>query len=76
MEAIVKPASWSSWPEEARRIFEAMRSPGGEEMILQKNIFVDRILPASILRDLSAEEVSEYQRPYVEAGESRRPTLT
>lgn len=76
MEAIVKPASWSSWPEEARRIFEAMRGPAGEEMVLQKNVFVDRILPASIIRGLSGEEMAEYQRPYLEAGESRRPTLT
>ena len=76
MEAIVKPASWSSWPEEARGIFEAMRSQAGEEKVLQRNIFVEKILPASIIRDLSAEEMSEYQRPYVEAGESRRPTLT
>ncbi len=76
MEAIVKPASWSSWPEEARGIFEAMRGPAGEEMVLQKNVFVDRILPASIIRGLSGEEMAEYQRPYLEAGESRRPTLT
>jgi haloalkane dehalogenase len=76
MEAIVKPASWSAWPEEARGIFKAMRSQAGEEMVLQKNTFVEKILPASIIRDLSVEEISEYRRPYVEAGESRRPTLT
>lgn len=75
MEAIVKPPSWSSWPEEARGIFKAMRSQAGEEMVLQKNKFVEKILPASIIRDLSAAEMSEYRRPYVEAGESRRPTL-
>jgi haloalkane dehalogenase len=76
MEAIVQPASWTSWPEDAREIFMAMRSPAGEKIVLQKNIFVDRILPAAVLRGFSEEEMAEYRRPYVEAGESRRPTLT
>lgn len=76
MEAIVRPVSWASWPEEARGIFEAMRSPAGEQLVLEKNIFVERILPASVLRDISDEEMSEYLRPYGEPGESRRPTLT
>jgi haloalkane dehalogenase len=53
-----------------------MRGPGGEEMVLQKNVFVERILPASVLRGLSAEEMARYRAPYREPGESRRPTLT
>ena len=77
MEAIVSTVdSWDAWPEAARGIFQSMRSEAGEEMVLQKNLFVEAILPASILRDLSAEEMDEYRRPYAEAGESRRPTLT
>lgn len=76
MEAIVGPVSWSAWPEAAKGIFEAMRSPGGESMILEKNIFVERILPASIMRTLSDEEMAVYLAPYTEPGESRRPTLT
>ena len=76
MEAIVRPVTWSEWPEAARKIFLAMRSPGGEEMVLQKNVFVERILPASVIRSLSAEEMDRYRAPYREAGESRRPTLT
>jgi len=76
MEAIVQPMSWTSWPEDAREIFMAMRGPAGEEIVLEKNIFVDRILPAAVLRGFSEEEMTEYRRPYVEAGESRRPTLT
>src|SRR5262249_12806530 len=60
----------------ARKIFQAMRSPGGEEMVLEKNVFVERILPASVIRPLSAEEMDRYRAPYREAGESRRPTLT
>ncbi len=76
MEAIVRPVDWSEWPDAARNIFQAMRSPAGEEMVIEKNVFVDRILPASILRDLTEEEMGEYRAPYLEAGESRRPTLT
>lgn len=76
MEAIVRPVTWDEWPEAARKIFRGMRSEAGEEMVLEKNVFVERILPASILRGLSDEEMEVYRRPYLEAGESRRPTLT
>jgi len=76
MEAIVRPVSWQEWPEAARKIFQAMRSPGGEDMVLQKNVFVERILPASVIRGLSTEAMERYRAPYREAGESRRPTLT
>ncbi len=77
MEAIVSTVkSWDHWPEAARGIFQSMRSEAGEQMILEKNLFVEAILPASILRDLSDEEMAEYRRPYLEPGESRRPTLT
>ena len=76
MEAIVQPLTWASWPETARNIFQAMRSPAGEDMVLQKNVFVERILPASVIRGLGDEEMTVYRRPYLEPGESRRPTLT
>ena len=76
MEALVRPVTWAEWPEVARRVFQAMRSPGGEEMVLTKNIFVERILPLSVLRGLGEAEMAVYRRPYVEPGESRRPTLT
>ncbi|MBI4589950.1 MAG: haloalkane dehalogenase [Candidatus Rokubacteria bacterium] len=76
MEAIVRPVTWDEWPEKARSIFQAMRSPAGEEMILQKNVFVERILPASIIRKLSNDEMEAYRRPWREPGESRRPMLT
>ena len=76
MEAIVKPVSWDSWPEAARGIFEAMRSPAGETIVLEKNVFVERILPTSVMRDLTDEEMAVYRAPYLEGGESRRPTLT
>jgi haloalkane dehalogenase len=76
MEAVVQPVTWEDWPEAARGIFQAMRSPAGEEIILEKNVFVERILPASVLRSLTDEEMAAYRRPYGEPGESRRPTLT
>ena len=76
MEAIVRPVTWEEWPETARPIFEAMRSPAGEEIILEKNVFIERILPASIVRTLTDEEMNEYRRPYLNPGEDRRPMLT
>jgi haloalkane dehalogenase len=76
MEAIVRPVSWDAWPEAARGIFEAIRSPAGETIILEKNVFVERILPGSVIRDLTDAEMDEYRRPYLDPGESRRPTLT
>jgi len=75
MEAIVRPLTWDEWPESARKIFQLMRSPAGEELVLQKNVFVERILPASIQRMLT-EEMETYRAPFREPGESRRPTLT
>ena len=77
MEAIVRPLEgWDEWPEGARGIFQGFRSEAGEEMVLVKNLFVEGVLPAAILRDLTPEEHDEYRRPFVEPGESRRPTLT
>jgi haloalkane dehalogenase len=76
MEAIVKPVSWDDWPEEARGIFQAFRSDAGEELVLERNLFVERVLPGSILRKLSDAEMAEYRRPFRYPGEDRRPTLT
>ena len=76
MEAIVRPMSWEEWPEPIRQIFQGMRSEAGEGMVLEKSVFVERILPGSILRDLSEAEMTEYRRPFLEPGEARRPTLT
>jgi haloalkane dehalogenase len=76
MEAVVRPLHWADWPSAARDVFEAFRSPAGEEMVLQKNIFVERVLPGSVQRNLAETEMDVYRRPYLEAGEGRRPTLT
>ena len=75
MEAIVCPMTWEEWPDAATPIFEALRSEAGEEMVMEKNLFVEAILPGSILRDLSDEEMAEYRRPFL-SPEHRRPTLT
>ncbi|MCZ7657326.1 MAG: haloalkane dehalogenase [Xanthobacteraceae bacterium] len=76
MEAIVAPATWSDWPETARRVFQNFRTPAGEDMVLVKNIFVERVLPFSIQRRLADEEMAEYRRPFATPGEGRRPTLS
>ncbi len=76
MEAVVKPVSWDDWPESARGIFQAFRSEAGESIILERNMFVEKVLPASILRTLSDEEMDAYRAPFREPGEGRRPTLT
>jgi haloalkane dehalogenase len=74
MEAIVRPLSWAEWPEASRRVFQGFRAPTGEEMILDRNLFVERVLPASILRQLAPEEMAEYRRPF-QNREDRWPTL-
>ncbi len=76
MEAIVRPLRWEEWSERARDIFKAMRSPAGEEIIIRNNLFVERILPGSIVRKLTEAEMEVYRRPYVAGGETRRPMLT
>jgi haloalkane dehalogenase len=76
MEAIVRPLTWDEWPEAARGIFEQFRSPAGEELVLERNAFVERVLPGSVLRGLTEDELEVYRRPFRESGESRRPTLT
>ena len=76
MEALVTPVTWADWPENARRAFQGFRSPAGEDMILDKNMFVERVLPGSVLRKLTDEEMTEYRRPFLDPGEDRRPTLT
>jgi len=76
MEAIVTPLTWADWPENARHVFQGFRSQSGEEMILQKNIFVERVLPGSVMRKLGEEEMAAYRKPFARPGEDRRPTLT
>ena len=76
MEAIVRPLAWDEFPDRSRGIFQGFRSEAGEGMVLENNLFVERVLPGSVLRELSEEEMSVYRRPFTEPGEGRRPTLT
>ena len=74
MEAIVRPVTWDEWPDAATSIFQGFRSEAGEEMVIEKNLFVEAVLPGSIQRKLTEEEMEEYRRPFTEP-EHRRPTL-
>jgi haloalkane dehalogenase len=76
MEGIVRPMTWDEWSPSPRRIFEGFRSPEGEKMILEKNLFIEAVLPGSILRKLTEAEMEVYRRPFKEPGEDRRPTLS
>jgi haloalkane dehalogenase len=79
MEAIVRPQTWDHWDKLGpglRPALQALRSKAGAAIVLRDNFFVDRVLPAGVLRTLSVEEMAEYRRPFAEPGEGRRPTLT
>jgi haloalkane dehalogenase len=73
-EAIVNPLLWADWPRAGKKIFRTMRGPDGEAAVLDKNVFVERILPASTLRGLSPEAHERYRAPF-RAREDRWPTL-
>ncbi len=77
MEGIVRPIpGWDDWSEAARPVFKGFRSPAGEDMVLEKNVFVEKVLPGSVLRGLTDDEMAVYRRPFANPGEDRRPTLT
>ena len=75
MEGIVTPIEWANFDEGGRRVFQGFRSPAGEEMVIEKNIFVERVLPSAVLRGLSEEEMVVYREPFLDP-QHRRPTLT
>lgn len=74
MEGIVCPVTWDDWPESARGIFKGFRSEKGEDLVLQRNMFVEAVLPSSVIRDLSEEEMDHYRRAFL-TPEDRQPTL-
>jgi haloalkane dehalogenase len=76
MEATVRPRVFAEWDEQVRALFQALRSPAGEKMVLEQNFFVERMLPQMVLRPLTEEEMEQYRRPFAEPGEGRRPMLT
>ncbi len=76
MEGIVTPLSWAEFPDAARDLFRAFRSPAGEQLVLEDNIFVEKVLPGLVIRPMSEVEMTIYRAPFRHAGEDRRPTLT
>ncbi len=76
MEAIVSPLTWAEWPKAATAVFQGFRSPAGEKMVLEDNTFVEGVLPTSILRKLTDDEMDAYRAPFKNPGEDRRPTLS
>ncbi len=73
MESIVRPfLSWDEWPIATRAFFQAQRSPKGEELILEKNLFIEYLLP---LRSIAPEVLEVYRRHYRNPGPSRTPML-
>ncbi len=76
MEAIVRPVTWDQWPNSVRPLFQDFRSPAGEKLVLEENVFVEQVLPGAVRRDLTDAEMEVYRRPFTRPGEDRRPTLT
>ena len=73
MEAIVRPLSWKDWPDSGRSLFQQFRTPEvGWDLIVNKNIFVEKVLPASIQRVLTRTEMERYREPFLDPN-SRRP---
>ena len=76
MEALLFHYDWSDWPDDARKIFQGFRSPAGEKLILEKNYFIELVLPNSVIRKMTPAEMDVYRRPFINTGEDRRPTLS
>ena len=76
MEGVTVPLTWDQWPDTGTKIFKLFRSEAGEELILDKNFFVERLLLHDPISPMSEESKNEYLRPFVNSGEDRRPTLT
>jgi len=76
MEAIAAPLIWSDIPQYGHPLFKALRSPEGERMVLQENIFIEKILPQAVIRQLTNEELNHYRSPFRNSGEDRRPMLS
>ncbi len=74
MEGIVAPVNWEDWPEDARGIFQGFRSDKGEDLVLNRNMFVEGVLPSAVLRGLTPEEMAHYKAPFG-TPDDRQPTL-
>ncbi len=76
MEAVVRPVTWDEWPTVIKPVFQGFRSPAGEKVVLEDNVFIEQVLPGAIMRKLSDTEMAHYRAPFTNPGEDRRPTLT
>jgi haloalkane dehalogenase len=76
MEAVAMPIDWADFPEPVKAVFQGFRSPQGDAMVLDNNMFVEAVLPGAIQRTLSDEEMNHYRAPFLNPGEDRRPTLS
>jgi haloalkane dehalogenase len=76
MESHVTTFDWGVFTDSARPLFKAFRSSAGEDMVLRDNMFIEKFLPGAILRPLADAEMNEYRRPFLNAGEDRRPMLS
>jgi haloalkane dehalogenase len=74
MEGIVCPLTWNDWDDKSTPVFQGFRSEAGEKMVIEKNIFLEKVLPGSVLRGLTEEEMNVYRRPFINKAD-RRPTL-
>ena len=74
MEALVSPVEWSEWPEAAQGIFQGFRSEKGEDLVLTRNLFVEAVLPNSVIRKMTDEEMGHYRAPF-STPDDRQPTL-
>jgi haloalkane dehalogenase len=75
METFIAPLTLEDLPESFRPTLMAVRSPAGETLVLDENMFIEKMLPGVVQRTLSADEMAEYRRPFLAAGDDRWPTL-
>jgi haloalkane dehalogenase len=76
LEAVVRSIRYADLPPGSAPLFEALRSPAGERLILEQNVYVEAAIPAQVMRRLSEDEMEAYRAPFREPGESRRPILS
>lgn len=74
MEAIVQPRVWSDFPDGRDKIFRMLKSEAGEDLAYEQNFFVETVLPKSIIRQLTPEEMNVYRLPFINRV-SRKTTL-
>ncbi|HVH06944.1 MAG TPA: haloalkane dehalogenase [Myxococcota bacterium] len=76
LEAVVRNVTWADLPAGSAPLFEALRSPRGEALILEQNVYVEAAIPSQVMRKLADEEMDAYRAPFREPGEGRRPILS